>query len=329
MDSTQLLAVAERNGGYFTRGQALDCGYSDRDLREATRAGFLTRLRHGTYALTSAYSILDASGRHRVRARSVVDKLGPGLALSHTSACAAWELDHFGTPLETVHVTRLDGATGRREAGVTYHVGAIDESEVREVDGRLIVHTARAVVEHATISSIESAMVCTSSALRMGVTTEAELVDTLQPFGRWQGGRKASIAIGLSDGLCETVGEVRSLHLCWREALPRPELQYRVTTASGIVVARTDFAWPDHRHLGEFDGLVKYGRLNPYTDDPGRAITDEKLREDLARAQQFGMSRWVWAGLDTRRAAATANAIRAGMELSKTLYLRNRTTIVL
>lgn len=325
----RLEALALSNGGYFTRGQALDCGHKDRDLGAAMRVGLIVRLRHGIYAFSNDHKGLDATARHRILANAVADKLGPNVALSHTSASAKWELDLFGVALNSVHVTRLDGSTGRREAGVIYHVGAVAPGDICEVGGRLVVEPFRAVIETATISSIESAMVTASSAMRLNLVSKEALEAGLGPFARWQGGRKASIAIRLSDGRCESVGEVRSLHMFWRERLPRPELQFRVVNDRGIAVARTDFAWLDHRHLGEFDGMVKYGRLNKYPKEPGRAITDEKAREDLARAQRFGMSRWTWPEVNPRQSGATANAIRAGMEQSKSLYLCNRTIIPL
>lgn len=325
----RLECAAERQGGYFTRGQAIDCGYRDRELRSARLAGLITRIRHGTYVFTRTYTLLDAKARHRILALSVADKLGPHVALSHISAAAVWDFDLFGVGLETVDVTRLDGATGRREAGVAYHVGAIGENDLLEVEGRLVVRPERAVVETATLATIESGMVTASSALRLGRIAKEELESALRPVSRWKGGRRAALTVQLSDGLCESVGEVRSLHLFWREAIPRPTLQHRVVTVDGRVIARTDFAWLEHRHLGEFDGMVKYGRLNPYDTDPGRVITDEKIREDLARAERFGMSRWTWTDLSPARSHRTADAVRQGLEQSRSLYLRNRTTISL
>ncbi|MGZ8821426.1 MAG: type IV toxin-antitoxin system AbiEi family antitoxin domain-containing protein [Aeromicrobium sp.] len=325
----RLEAQAARGGGYFSRGQAIDCGYRDRDLKAAVGAGLIVRLRHGIYAFGDLYGHLDEAARHLVVANAIADKLGHHVALSHTSACVSWGLDVYDVDLRSVHVTRLDGAHGRREAGVAYHVGAVGDGDVREVQGRLVMEPSRAVIEAATMSSIESSMVTASSALRCNLVAKAQLEETSRNLAKWQGGRKAGIAVRLSDGLCESVGEVRSLHLCWREGLPRPQSQFKVVDASGSVVARTDFAWLDHRHLGEFDGMVKYGRLNKYQTEPGRAITDEKIREDLARAPGFGMSRWTWPELGPHQSRRTADSIRAGMEQSKRLYLRNRTIIPL
>jgi hypothetical protein len=33
----RVVALAEQNGGYFNRADALDCGYSDTQLRSAVR----------------------------------------------------------------------------------------------------------------------------------------------------------------------------------------------------------------------------------------------------------------------------------------------------
>jgi hypothetical protein len=69
--------------------------------------------------------------------------------------------------------------------------------------------------------------------------------------------------------------------------------------------------------------------LNPYLGDPGLTIIDEKLREDSVRNESWGVSRWVWAGLDHDAQASTARMIQQGMERSRTLYTANRTVIAL
>ena len=50
--------------------------------------------------------------------------------------------------------------------------------------------------------------------------------------------------------------------------------------------------------LGEFDGLVKYGRLLLPGETPGEKIVKEKRREDLLRDTGARVVRWVWAELD-------------------------------
>lgn len=326
----ELTRVAEINGGYLMRHQLNDIGYSDALIRKAKREGVLIRLRHGTYAVKAVWRLLSETQQHAVLVRSILDKLGPHVVATHQSASALHGHDLYGVDLTHVHVTRLDGHRGRREAGVTYHEGKIDPTnDLTEVESRLVVAPGRAVFEACSLVSVESGMVLASSAMRQGDVTKDEFEDQGHDFDHWPGTRTARLAIRLADPRLETVGEVRSLHMMWRHGIPYPELQWKVVTSAGVTVARTDFAWIAARHTGEFDGLVKYGRLNPYSNDPGRVITDEKVREDLVRDELLGMSRWVWAELAEDAQARTAARIQRGIETSKRLYRRNASTIPL
>jgi hypothetical protein len=321
------LALAAHRGGYMFRHDLIEYGLRDRDIRMAVRAGHLTRLRHGTYAPTSLVAPLSPEAKHVLIASSVVDKLGPGVALSHHSAALVHTPQSFGVDLGVVHVTQLSGRHGRKEAGVVFHVGDISEDDLVEVDGRLVVAPARAAFESACWASTESGMVTMSAMMHDGKVVREELDELGAMSERWPRSRNARLAIRLSDGRCESVGESRSLFMFWREGIPRPETQVVIRTEGGRQVARSDFGWLRHRHTGEFDGLFKYGRLNTYAVDPGRAITDEKQREDLVRSLMLGVSRWTWAGLDEKRRAATARSIRQGLEQSKRLYTHNATYI--
>lgn len=316
-------ALAAHRGGYVFRHDLIDYGLRDRDIRAAMRAGLLTRLRHGTYAPTSTLTPLSPEARHVLIAYSIVDKLGPGVALSHQSAALVHTPQSFGIDLGVVHVTQLGGRHGRKEAGVVFHVGETTDDDLVEVGGRLVVAPTRAAFESACGTSTESGMVTMGAMMHDGKVQRAALEELGAVHQRWPGGRTARLAMRLADERCESVGESRSLYMFWREGVPRPETQVIVRTEAGIEVARTDFGWLKYRHTGEFDGLFKYGRLNPYRSDPGLVMTDEKQREDQVRSLMLGMSRWTWAGLDERRRSATARRILEGLEQSRRLYARN------
>lgn len=324
-----LVIIAEANGGYLMRHQLNDLGYGDSAIRQAVRAGVLLRVRHGTYVFAKLWALMSPAERLATTTRSVLDKLGPVAVASHLSASAMHRQDLWGVDVSTVHVTVLDGRRGRKEAGVVYHEGSLDpETEVVEMDGRQVVEPRRAVFESCSVAEIESGMVLAASAMRrLGISRE-ELQDDGRRFDHWPGTRTARMAIRLADPRLESVGEARSLFMMWRNGVPYPELQWRVVTSDGTVVARVDFAWVHDRHTGEFDGLVKYGRLNPYGTDAGRVLTAEKTREDLVRAEQLGVDRWGWADLGGTRGAATALRINRGRDRSRQLYSRNRTTII-
>ena len=86
-------------------------------------------------------------------------------------------------------------------------------------------------------------------------------------------------AIAFADAGAESVGESRSRVLLARARLPPPVLQWEVPDPR-TRIGRTDFAWPELRTVGEFDGRVKYGRLLRPGQEPGDVVFAEKRRED-------------------------------------------------
>jgi hypothetical protein len=316
--------------GYLTRGDILDCGYTDRDIRAAVREGILERLRHGVYAYTAHVASLSPDERHLLVARSVLDKLGSDVALSHQSACGAHEIATWDVDLSSIHITRLDGAAGRREHGIVHHVGqAVRDEDIVEVDGLLVVRPARAAFEVSTLVSVESGIVTLDSVQNLGLASRDDLEEQASQLWNWQGARTARYALSLSDGRAQSPGESRSRYLFRLEGLPTPELQHPVHDEDGRLIGYTDFAWPEHRHLGEFDGLKKYGGIADDRRSPQEVVIAEKNREDRMRRRLWGMSRWVWADLDRRVRRETARRVAYELEQSRRLYARGATHIPL
>ncbi|EFQ83671.1 hypothetical protein HMPREF0063_11334 [Aeromicrobium marinum DSM 15272] len=312
-----ITAVIEVLGGSIERHEILDLGWNDRQIGEAVRGGLLTRIRYGTYAATTVWDHSSPGQRLQILTRAVIGKLGRHVVASHHSAAALHGFELFGVDLERVHLTRLDGRTGRIDAGVQYHRGRLDETELIEIDGCLVVRPDRAVIESALISGTESAMVVASSYLRGTGGGRGELLEVFDAHhADWPGSIAARSGLARADARFESVGEVRTGHLFHRFAIEAPEPQFTILDAGGRFVARCDFGWRRQRHVGEFDGMVKYGRLNPDPGDPGRVLVGEKRREDEIRDLGFGVSRVTWADLAPGRAAATAARIRADVDRS-------------
>jgi hypothetical protein len=304
------LRVLAGTFGYFRRPDALEAGFDDKAINREIRAKRWVRIRRGAYTFSDLWSAQDEVERHRARARAVVDRLGPGVALSHTSAAIEHGLAVWDADLSRVHVTRLDGGAGRTEAGVVHHEGfCVDEDLVEREDGLLIVKPARAALEHACLVSSESAVVTLDSGLYKRAFERVDMEEAFAVMRSWPSSQRLQIVVRFADGRAESAGESRSRWLCYRHRLPAPELQFEVYDDSGRLIGITDMAWPERKLLGEFDGKVKYGRLLRPGEEPGDAVFREKVREDALRAAvQYAMVRLIWA--DLYRGAETAARIR-------------------
>ena len=308
------LRTLERTDGVFLRHEARQLGYDDKTVRNALRTKLWHRVRHGAYCFGDTWAATDPTGRHLILARAVMRSLAGRVALSHTSALVAHGVDVWGADLSRVHVTRLDGGAGRVERDVVHHEGTLVENDLIVVNRILMTTPVRAVLEAGTVLSVESALVSTDSALHRGLCDPDELGAGYPEFSHWPGAQRLQLVLRLADGRSESVGETRSRHVFWTQNLPAPELQFHVHDDHGRLIGITDFAWPEHGMLGEFDGKVKYARLLKPGQEPGEVVFEEKRREDLLREYTgFGMGRMIWADL--------ANPVYTGARFARLMRL--------
>lgn len=305
MDEMRFLAEAN---GFFTRQNVLSAGHDDRSIARALHARLWVRIRPGYYTFSDLWAGADAEEQHRIRARTVLHKLGPRVVLSHVSAALEHRLRVWDVDLSLVHVTRLDGGPGRIEAGVHFHEGFCTDSEVDVIDGMLIMNKTRTALETCAGVSSEHSLVVLDSLLHQGCSREA-LEAQHDLMRHWPGMQHVQIPVGMADGRSESVGESRVCWLCRVQHLPRPNLQYAVLDHRGVLVGTTDFDWKAYGLLGEFDGKVKYGRLLREGETPEDAVFREKVREDAVReASGCAMIRFIWR--DLYQATETAERVR-------------------
>ncbi len=303
-----LRAISDRHGSFF-RHEAVALGVDDRMLRRETRAGRLVRIRHGAYTFADEWSARDGVERHALVARAVTRSLGPVVAASHHSATALHGMTLWDVPLEIAHVTRLDGGAGRTESGVSHHEGLCLDGDVVTVDGTLAVTPVRAALESASLSGVERGLATVDSGLRSRLFTPEQLRVQHALMRSWPASQSLHLVVPLADGRSGSVGESRAKYLFWSQGLPMPVQQFEVYER-GVLVGVTDFAWPECRLLGEFDGRVKYERYLRPGEDPGDAVFREKQREDaLRRVTGWRVVRLVWA--DLSHPARTAALIRS------------------
>ncbi len=123
------------------------------------------------------------------------------------------------------------------------------------------------------------------------------------------GVNRARKVVLFADARSESAGESISRVRLASAGVPTPLLQYHVAGSDGHLVGRTDFAWPELRTLGEFDGRGKYGRLLGIGHDLADVIYAEKLREDALRDLGWQVVRWTWEEI-TQAVAVVVDRLR-------------------
>jgi hypothetical protein len=304
----------------FQRSEALESGYIDKDLYRAMRDGRIVRIRQGAYTFTDVWGGADDTRRHLLRAHAVLRSHDTPLVLSHTSAAVEHGLRTFRPDLEKVHVTCLAGALARTTHDVVYHRGEIADDELMAVGPHLVVAPVRAALEAASLADVPAGVVVLDSVLDLGMGSLEEIYEGFARMTRQPGFRKLQISVRLTRKGANSVGESLGRHMMWREHIPEPVLQFEVRDEWGNLLGISDYAWPEYGLLGEFDGMMKYGRLLKDGETPGDAVTREKNREDALReATGWLMIRLIWA--DLFRPGPTAARLRTQLERGRSLLI--------
>jgi hypothetical protein len=320
--------IVDASGGIFSRAQALDCGETDRSLTIAVRDGSIVRLRRGIYAPADIVEACDAFGRHLLLARAALATQRGRVALAGASAAVLHGFALHRVELEAVHLVRLDDGSARSEAGIVHHgVWRSVEDDLGVYNGLPAVSPARTVWEVACRSSLEAGVVTADSALRQMPELREAIEDISRRLAIYPSSAKARTAIRLSDPLADSPGESVTRVQFFRFGFPCPELQHDVIDEAGQLVGRADFYWESCRHLGEFDGKIKYEALVRPDESASDAVVREKRREDRMRAGRRGMTRFTWAEVMPGRARRTMAELRAALEQSSQLYVRTGSTI--
>lgn len=292
--------------GLLHRSALLGAGLAVDEIDRLVRARVLVPVRRGSYWLGDDGPRSPAQA-HLLRARATVPHLAAGSVLGHVTAALALGLPVWNLPLDRVHAVReRSTGGGRRRHGTCVHRAPLLPGDVREVDGLLVTSPARTLVDLARTVPAEQTLVTVDAALHrhvrprppsepppVGATTVDELSEVITRFGGRRGTPAARRVLALADARSESPGESRSRFRMHLASLPAPVTQWEVP---GLRF-RTDFAWPEHGVVGEFDGRVKYGRSLRPGQDLGDVLWEEKRREDLIRSTGLTVVRWVWSDI--------------------------------
>jgi hypothetical protein len=297
--------------GIVLRRDALAAGYDDNAIARFVKAGLITRIRHGAYVSTSIWAALDPKGQHDTLSRAVLKQYDATVALTHDSAVVRHDGPTYGLELSSVHLLHLPKNTGRRNvAGVVHHKGTARVLDLTRNDDDWLTSPARTILDVAMTRGIEAGIVVADDFIRRELTSKDELWLVYECVKDWPGALILRLVIERCDGRAESVGETLGRELFRKHLLPMPILQFEVFRPDGSLAGRTDWAWPEHQLLGEFDGQVKYLRFRRTGETVTDAVLREKAREDeLRELTDFTFIRIVWA--DLFRGEHTADRVRA------------------
>jgi very-short-patch-repair endonuclease/predicted transcriptional regulator of viral defense system len=261
-----LATVARRQMALLTLGQALESGYSLRQVQQRCEAGSWERIHAGVYRVAGAPD----SWEQRVLAACL--GAGEGAVASHRSAARLWGIGDAGRPQVELSV-RADRY--HRLRGVTVHRSS--DLEAGDATERLripVTTPARTLVDLGAVQGVRSVERALDAALSRRLVTLASLHAALYSVAR-RGRRGAGILRALLEarspaaGLAESVLEARMLRICGEQRLPEPACQYHVRTGERLV-ARVDFAYPRERLALEVDGYESHASLDAFRHDRRR-----------------------------------------------------------
>ncbi|WP_433015693.1 type IV toxin-antitoxin system AbiEi family antitoxin domain-containing protein [Kribbella sp. CA-294648] len=289
----KLQRVAGERGGWFSRADALEAGYTASELRLRLRRGQWERLCRDVYFEPAAWPEDElpwarTERMHTLMARAAIRRMGAGVVISHQSATLLHGLPDWGLDHRRVQLTKTAGRS-RSDRTVQIHRAVLAPDDVGELLGLPLTVPARAVVETTCTSSYEVGVVLSDAALRAGLVTSEQLIRMAKRLEHWPGSPAAQAAVAFASGTSESVGESRLRVLMANEGLPSPKSQVEIHDATGRLLGRVDFLLLGHL-IVEFDGALKY--------DNSKALVAEKRREDRLRELGYSFARVTWADLD-------------------------------
>lgn len=276
-------------------GDAVVGGLTYDELDRMTRRGELRRVRRGAYEGVTDEPT-DAVQQHRTLIEATLRQTPVPAIISHVSAAVLHGLPCFPDDLKRVHLTRDRPGGGSVRRYVHLHSAPVPASDLCVINDWTVTSLARTVVDLARTLTMQRAVAMGDAALALGLDPAEMNAVAARRLG-WPGMAAARRAMDFFDARSESVGESVSRVVMSDAGVPKPSTQFIVNNELGEFVGRSDFGWPESRTLGEFDGLVKYGRLLKPGQTAGDVIMAEKAREDALRDVGWEIVRWLWADL--------------------------------
>lgn len=288
-----LAAIAADQFGMFTRAQALQAGYTERQVKALTRpSGEWLAVRLGVYCLRARLDGLDIRGRWLLKDLAAVISSRRPATVSHDSAARVLGIDTLDPPMPSSHLTFLGKHGSRTNSGLTRHRDALPLC-VELVDGVVCTSYARTAIDIARWHGYRHGLVAIDSVRGLGVPL-ADLEAELERMAHHPHIATARAALEDSDAGAESVLETLGRELVASLDLGDVETQFAVRLAEGRTV------WLDMRvgcHLFECEGKVKLVPIDEggvATASPQDVVWKQQRRHVDVCAEGFGVSQIRW-----------------------------------
>lgn len=292
-----------RQGGVFTRDQALECA-SPVEVRARLRRG---EWRRTPWAGVYVDGELPDEVPTLVRAASLW--LGGDLVACHTTAALLWGFDlraEETVATEPLHFLGPAGLNNRRVRRLQVHCSYLGTDDVVLHRGVWCTAPARTACDVVRLGAPIDGLATLDAALRSGTCTTDLLVAAAEEQAGLRDVIRLRGLIPFADGRAESPMESR---MRWRfidGGLPAPDLQVEVR--AGGRRHRLDTGWREYRLGAEFDGLEAH-------------MTRQQLDADRNRHNWFGEHGWRllhFTGVDVyRRSEPMVATVRRHLDASR------------
>jgi very-short-patch-repair endonuclease len=281
----ELLLLAERQYGVFTRPQALACGLTDRQVERRVTSGSFERIYAGVYRVPGSYRSA------RQRAMALVLWCGDDAVLSHISAASLLRIPVPNHDL--FHVSASRRVQRSSTELVVHRVARVDRIQV---DGLPCTSGTRTIIDLAAMLNDEQLEHAFDTARRFGLTTRTALEQRASELTRTPKGVQHLLRVARARPT-ESRLEIKAAHLLRKNGLTPPATQFPVDCY------RIDFAWPELPVGLEPEGFEWHGNRLAWKRD----------RRRIAYLEHAGwrLVHWTWEDVTARPGQAIARLQRA------------------
>jgi hypothetical protein len=235
-----------------------------------------------------------------MRIQAVNDTARRPPVFCNQSAACLWNLPLVEVPEEVETLVRPGPGGGRSRNGIRRRVGDLATCDVVSLHGLKATSLDQTIRDLAVLLPLTRSLPAVDRAAwfweqsgrapgEFGKSVRAQLgalSNTKQ--------RRVHNVLAAADSKSGSPGESLSRAVMILAGLPEPELQAQHHDSQGLI-GYTDFHWPEHGVVGEFDGWAKYSRGEYLAGrSPEDVLKAEKIREDRLRATGLTVVRWMW-----------------------------------